>query len=222
MDYFKFMFWFNLNRKNFYSLPKIGQAHMLHKYKHYNKAGDIYMELQEYDLAIHSFLDSKQYDKIVHIYEEMGRVSNALEIAEQYKLYKLGAEICMKHENLVKAAYFYGFFDPLQAARLYKKSGRLYEAGLCYLNANKYATALTCFSKCENILQKNQGLCYLEEIAIVLYFKRQYEKAYEIFVGLNYFESALICAYALDHDLLIGETADLIDNYTSKDDIFLY
>ncbi len=221
ITYVKFFFWAITNQRDFFRLPPLKKSHILYKHKLYKQAGLLYYSIGEYELALTSFYNANSYKNIFLTYNQLGQVSDALEIAEKYGFYREGAQLCMEHSNYVKAAYFYSYVNPLKAAQLYKKTHKIYEAGLCYLKAEDYSKAYICFVSCVNHLHKKQGLLYLEEIAIVLYYQKRYQQAYKIFVELKYFESALLCAYALNHDILIDETTHLITTQFSSDAILL-
>jgi hypothetical protein len=150
------------------------------------------------------------------VYQKLGLYSKAIEIADQKKYYKLGALICEKINNMKKAAYFYSYFKPLYAARLYKKENFFYEAGECYLKAYQLSSALECFKTCEIPSKKNEGLKQLEEFAIVLYFTKCYEDAFKLFIKLSDYYSALECAKKLKSDSLIQQTCLLISSLEAE------
>ena len=136
----------------------------------------------------------------------------ALQIAETHKYYKEGAMIAEQSGNILKAAYFYAYFKPHYAAKLFKKEKSFYQAGLCYLQDFNFTYALDCFYKCSNLLHQIHGFKQLEEIAVVFYFNKQYKQAFKLFIRLQDFYSALECAKQLKNETLITHTYNLLSH----------
>ncbi len=168
------------------------------------------MELKYYPQAAECFEKTKAHSHLILVYQKLGLYSKAIEIADQRKYYKKGALLCEKIKNVKKAAYFYAYFKPLYAARLYKGEGFYYEAGQCYLKVYQLFSALECFKSCEDPIKKNDGLKQLEEFAAVLFFTKHYEDAFKLFVKLGDYYSALECAKKLKIDHLIQQIHLLI------------
>ncbi|OOB79360.1 MAG: hypothetical protein BEN19_07795 [Epulopiscium sp. Nuni2H_MBin003] len=212
MAYYYFILFLIKNKFSFFRLPVHTKAHILHKHKLYLYAGKLYYSTEEYSLALKCFKKCQSHKNVFHTYVKLNQISDALIVAEKCKYYKLGANLCMENSNFIKAAYFYSFIDPAKACELYLRCNCQFEAGLCYLSLGEYENAFNEFLKCNNPIKQRYGLLYLEEVAVVLYFRRQYEQAYNIFLSLNLFESALICAYALKKDVLIDNSEYLVTN----------
>ena len=179
------------------------------------------MELKNYSKAAECFNITHSYRHLILIYQKSGLYSKAIEIADQRKYYKTGAILCEKIHNAKKAAYFYAYFKPIYAARLYKNEHFFYEAGECYLKAYQTSRALECFKRCEIPCKKKEGLKQLEEFATVLYFTKQYEDAFKLFVKLGDYYSALTCAKKLKEDLFIEQMHLLIGAFEAQNKNYL-
>ncbi|OOB77482.1 MAG: hypothetical protein BEN18_01410 [Epulopiscium sp. Nuni2H_MBin001] len=207
----KFLLWVVFKQRDFFKLPPLTQADIFFQHKLYARAGLLYYSLEKYDLAIKSFQVGNSYKNLVLTYSKTGQVAEALETAQQHKLYEQAANICLKIGDEAKAAHFFSYFNQQTAAQLYKKTGQLYEAGLCYINIEDYAQAYSCLN------QSTAGLAKLEEIATVLYFEKKYKVAYNIFIDLQCLQSALLCAKAVNNKDWILYTTNLINTMASAD-----
>ncbi|PHV71821.1 hypothetical protein CS063_04495 [Sporanaerobium hydrogeniformans] len=186
------------------------QARILEKKKLYFLAGCLYMRLENYIQAASCFKAAKAYRQLVQAYEALGLYSKAIEVAEKLKDYRLGAQLCERIGNHKKAAYFFSYFKPLYSAKLYKLEGYYYEAGLSYLKAYQFISAIECFHACSSLAERAQGLRQIEEIAVVLYFSHSYEESFRIFFKLKDYFSALECAKKLREKKLIESTQLLL------------
>lgn len=204
------------NKCRFFFLPLKQKATVLEKNRLYFFAGILYLELKDYSRAAFCFEITHSYYHLIFAYQKLGLYSKAIEIADRQKYYKKGASLCEKINNPKKAAYFYAYFRPLYAAKLYKTESFFYEAGQCYLKINQYSSALECFKNCSVPDKKAEGLNQIEEIAIVLYFTRQYEEAFKLFIRLKDYYSALECAKKLKTEPLIKQVHFLISQAEAK------
>lgn len=163
-----------------------------------------YMDCHEYSDACDAFEVSKAYKHLVVAYEKQGYYQKALELADQKHYYVLGSKIALHHKDLRQAAYFYNYFDPLQAAKIYRHLNDFYEAGFAFLSAYKPLIAIDMFRKCQQKSQRTKGFKQVSEFALVLYLKKQYSSAFRIFIALDDYYSALECARGLKEDKLIA------------------
>lgn len=183
-----------LGKISFFNLSLTQQAQILHKHKLYYLAGKYYFGLENYRQAAFCFKKCKANKHLIQAYLKLESPSKAIEIAQTHGYYELGAQICESIGNEVKAAYFFSFFNPLKAAKIYKRHNMFFQSGCCYLQGYHLNHAIECFNSCEQLSEKVQGLRKIEEIAITLYFQKSYELASKIFIKLGDYESAVICA----------------------------
>lgn len=212
LKYIRFIVWLFHKHFAFFKYPLRRQASILEKKKLYFHAGNQYYRLKNYEKALYCFKLCSAYKQLIKTYEKLGLISEALQIADAHKYYKEGALLSEKNENLTKAAYFYSYFKPLHAARLYKKEHHFFEAGLCYLQKFEFVYAIDCFYKCPNPLHRAHGFRQVEEIATVLYFQNQYADAFKLFIRIKDYRSALECAKKLGDTSLIDTTRSLLTN----------
>lgn len=205
LAYLVFILRYPFFRHTFQKLSPFERADYLEKHHLYFEAGKQFMKLKDYASAGHCFLKCDASRHLIQSYLKQGLVSDALEVAKKNKLYKLGAQISMKHHNLNQAAYFYSFFDPLQGAKLYKKLDNYLEAGFCYLSLSHYTLAAQCFRQCQKESERTKGHMALEEVAITLYLRKHYLESFRIFIELRDYNSAYLCAKKLNDPLLLSE-----------------
>lgn len=210
-----------LNKFKFFKLTKPQQAVCLKKNKLYFEAGLIYTKLKHYPRAIECFHNSKSPRHLIYCYEKLGQTSLAVEIAENYKLYKAGAKLCDKHNLTKKAAYFYTYFDLGVSIKYYKKLNLYYPLGQCYMRQYRFVTALDTFFKCQNPLDKLQGIRQIEEVAITLYYTKQYDEALRLFTHLQDYYSVLECAKKMNDLELIIHTTTLLATYEANENNYL-
>lgn len=172
--------------------------------------------MKNYTQAADCFEKTSAYTHLIVTYQKLGLYSKAIELADERKYYKKGALLCEKINNTKKAAYFYTYFKPLYAARLYKNEHFFYEAGQCYLKIFQLSSALECFNLCTDASEKFRGLKQLEEFATVLYLTKNYEDAFKLFVKLRDYYSALECAKKLNIEMLIGQMHLLISSFEAE------
>ena len=206
-----------LTKFNFFHLSSLEQALVLKRNRLYYLSGHLYLKNKAYKKAIYCFTQCGAYKLLMLCYERLGQTSVAIEIATTHGLYKQGASLCMKHNNFKKAAFFYQFYDLRTAIKLYKKCECYYEAGLCLLKDKQYNSALELFYKCQNSLDKLNGIRKIEELAIVFYLKKDYHKSLQLFTALGDYYSVLECAKKLKDPVLIEETTKLIVSFEAKD-----
>ncbi len=196
--------------QKFFKLSNEQKAKLLARDHFYFLAGIYYMEAKQYKEATPCFVKAKAYKHLIICYQKQGLYSKALEIAEEQKLYDLGAKLCLQIENTKKAASFYAHEKPLKAAKLYEKSQFYLEAGLNYLRGYEPIKAFECFQQCPKIEDKQKGFHSLNEFGLVLYFTKQYEDAFKVFLALEDYYSALDCAKKLKEPILINSVTMLL------------
>lgn len=197
-------------KKQFLKLPTEQKAKILARNRFYFLAGLHYIDAKKYKEAIPCFQKAKAYKHLIIVYQKQGLYSKALEVADTHGYYDLGAKLCLQIENNKKAASFYSHQKPLKAAKLYEKDGYYFEAGLNYLKAYDSLKAFDCFNQCPNPRDKQKGFNYLNEYGLVLYFTKQYEEAFKIFLALDDYYSALDCAKKLKEPILIDSVTMLL------------
>ncbi|WP_305767669.1 hypothetical protein [Candidatus Epulonipiscium viviparus] len=195
---------------DYFSLDALQKAKLFYDCEFYTRAGKIFFAYQEYNYALDAFLKGNDGEGIVYSYTKLGRIQNAIDAAIKFKLYALAGSLYEQIGDYPNAARFFSLKTPVKAATYYIKSDMHYEAGICYLNSERYDLAFFEFNKCKNPAEVQQGLQSLEEVAVVLYFDKKYIEAYQIFIKLKLFDSALICAYELKDKQLIKESKILI------------
>ncbi|MBU3804101.1 MAG: hypothetical protein H9872_05010 [Candidatus Cellulosilyticum pullistercoris] len=168
------------------------------------------MDAKEYMDASLSFEKTKAYKHLIIAYEKQGLYSKALSLADEKRYYELGAKICLHINDLKQAAYFYSYFDPVHAAKLYRNLYCYYEAGYCYLSNLDPLNAIDMFRRCSDKTQRVHGLKEVSDYALVLYFSEAYESAFRIFLALDDYYSALECAQRMKEDKLIASCRLLI------------
>ena len=161
-------------------------------------------------LAAQCFTKGKAYLLAIKCYENQGLYSEAIQLAEIKKYYRLGAMLCENIHSEKKAAFFYSFFNLPLAIKLYKKNSYYYEAGLCYLKLYQFNHAIDCFNKCKEEHLKYLGLRQIEETAITLFFVKEYVDACELFIKLHDYFSALMCAKKLRNSQIIMDLTLLV------------
>lgn len=210
LKYIRFIFWLFYKRFVFFKYPIRRQASVLEKKKLYFEAGIKYYRIKNYDRALHCFKICSAHKQLIKTYEKLGLISEALQIADHHHYYKEGALLSERTGNPLKAAYFYSYFKPLYAAKLYKKEYRFFEAGLCYLQKFQFVYAIDCFYKCPNPLHRAHGFKQVEDIATVLYFQKNYADSFKLFIRIKDYRSALECAKKLGDASLIQNTTQLL------------
>ncbi|MBQ1274753.1 MAG: hypothetical protein U0L26_14160 [Cellulosilyticum sp.] len=168
------------------------------------------MDCKEYADASSCFEKTKAYKHLVIAYAKQGSYGKALELADEKGLYELGAKIALHIQDLRQAAYFYSFFEPSRAAKLYRDLACYYEAGYCYLTLYDALSAIDMFRRCRNKAQRLRGFKEVSDYALVLYFTKDYSSAFRIFIALDDFYSALECAIKLKENELISSCKLLI------------
>ena len=184
-------------RFRYFKLSPRKKAKFLIRCNLYFEAGNHYRKIGAYQEAVACYEKCQAYRQCFYCYEKLGQVSKALQLAEQHKLYKMGAELCMRTNNPIKAASFYRLYKLPEAIKIYKRHNMFYELGHCYLHSYRFQAALGAFLKCEDPYLKADGLKHIDEIATVHYLQKQYQEALKLFEGLGDDRSSLACATAL-------------------------
>lgn len=168
------------------------------------------MDCKEYTDASICFEKAKAYKHLAISYAKQGCYGKALDLADEKGFYELGAKIALHIQDFRQAAYFYSFFEPAHAAKLYRDLGCYYEAGYCYLTLYDALNAIDMFRRCRDKVQRTRGLKEVSDYALVLYFHKDYMTAFRIFIALDDFYSALECASKLKENELISSCKLLI------------
>ena len=219
LKYIRFLLKCLKQRLTFFSLSLSEKADYLSKNNLSFIAGIYYLDIKDYLKASKCFEKANAYKHLIISYQKLGYYSKAIALSEEKKYYERGASICMHINDTLKAAYFYSFFNPTLAAKIYKKEGHFFEAGYAYLSDYKGIKAIECFKKCSHF-QKEQGLKEIFEFASVLYFTKQYSEAFIIFLHLDNFYCALECAKKLNSTSLINSTSMLVANIEAEQNNF--
>lgn len=181
-----------------------------------------YMEAKNYAKAVICFENCKAYKHLTLAYAKLGRFDIALDLADTYGFYKLGASLAKHIGDQNQVAYFHTFFNPKRAARLYRDLKCYYNAGYCYLLIHDALNAIDMFIRCPDKPKRIQGLKEVTDYARVLYLKKDYTSAFRLFIALDDFYSALECAYQLKEESLITSCKLLIGHIAaSKQDYHL-
>lgn len=175
------------------------------------------MDAKEYADASACFEKTKAYKHLIVAYERQGLYSKALSVADKRHYYELGAKICLRANDLKQAAYFYSYFDPSHAAKLYRNLYCFYEAGFCYLTLYDALGAIDMFRRCTDKQEREHGLRQVSDYALVLYFNKSYATAFRIFLALDDYYSALECAQKMKEDKLVVSCRLLIGNREADD-----
>ncbi len=194
----------------FFTYPALQKAKILAENNLSFWAGIYYLDLKEYIDAAICFEKAHAYKHLIICYQKQGLYHKAIALADEKKYYERGAKICLHIQNIKKAAYFYSYFDIQKAAKLYLSEQAYYEAGYCFLQNYDALKAIDCFKRCKNSLEKDRGLKEVGEFALVLYFTKQYDEAFKIFIALDDYYSALECANQMKEEKLIASTRLLI------------
>lgn len=168
------------------------------------------MNCQEYTEASSCFEKSHAYKHLIIAYAKQGAYSQALDLADEKGFYEIGAKIASRIQDFRQAAYFYSFFEPNHAAKLYRDLACYYEAGYCYLTQYDALNAIDMFRRCRDKIKRSRGLKEVSDYALVLYLKKEYMTAFRIFIALDDFYSALECAKKLKEEKLITSCKMLI------------
>lgn len=185
-------------------------------------AGLNYMDCHEYYSACEAFEKSKAYKHLIIACAKQGYYEKAIKLADEKKYYKLGSKVALHYNDLKQAAYFYSYFDPSHAAKLYRDLRYYYEAGFAFLAANDPLDAIDMFRRCNKQWQKEKGFQQVSEYALVLYLQKSYETAFKLFMALDDYYSALECARALDEDKLIEGCYLLIGHAEAEKKDFIF
>ena len=210
LRYLAFLLKCNQKHIPYFSSPALEQAKLLAENNLSFLAGIHYLDCKEYVDASLCFEKAKAYKHLVIAYAKSGSYSKALDLADEKGFYELGAKIAIHIEDYRQAAYFYSFFDPSHAAKLYRDLGCYYEAGYCYLVLSEVLNAIDMFNRCKDKVHRTQGLKQASEYALVLFLSKDYLGAFRLFIALNDFYSALECAKKLKEPKLIQSCKRLI------------
>lgn len=165
----------------------------------------IYLENQKkYKLAIKKYIALNNYPKIIelsrlaHDYKSLfiyqvknNQLYEAMQTAEIYELYELGAPLCEKEGALIKAAHMYYHYDLVKAANAYKQAEAWDKAANCYINVGQYIRALDCMEQVQSKNIKSNLYNKLLKIGEELYKNKNYEEAIKLYVRINNLEKAL-------------------------------
>ncbi|MHC1747774.1 MAG: hypothetical protein AB9856_05190 [Cellulosilyticaceae bacterium] len=215
-DYFVFFIRCISSKFKFFKLPDDKKALYLEKYQLYFEAGLLHMKTKNYTRAANCFKHCSAHRYCMKAYEKLGSYSSAIEIADEQGYYEEGAVLCENIGNMRKAAYFYAYFKPLYAARLYKNEKLYFDVGTCYMKAYDFFSALEYFSQCDHEEDRILGFKQVEDTAITLFLTEEYETAFKLFLKLKDYYSALDCAKKLGYPKLIESMCVLIALYEAS------
>ncbi|NLM13814.1 MAG: hypothetical protein GX209_08745 [Epulopiscium sp.] len=182
------------------------QASYLEEKSKYRMARKKYILLDNYDKIIE--LSRRLHDyKQVFIYQvKNNQIYEAMQTAEIYELYELGAPLCEKEGEFIKAAHMYSYFNPIKAASLYKQEHIWDKAANCYIKAMQWLRAIECIEQLSSKDIKKKYYNRLEKIGDELSAKRNYEEAIKLFIRINALEKAL----ALSEQIQDEKTSKLL------------
>lgn len=179
-------------------MPLEEQAHYLEKKKQYRRARKKYIQINHYEKVIELSRLLQDY-KTLFIYQvKNNQIFEAMQTAEIYELYQLGAPLCKKNGAFIKAAHMYSHFDYNKAASLYKQEKIWDKAADCYIKSNQWIRALDCL---EEIKTKEKSKSYydkIEKIGEEFVQKQEYEEAIKLYVRINSLENALEVSKKID------------------------
>ena len=210
LRYLRFLIKCSRRHLNYFSSPTLEQAKLLAENNLSFLAGVHYMNAKEYAQASSCFKQAKAYKHLVVSYAKQGFYGKALDLADEKGFYELGAKIASHIQDFRQAAYFYSFFEPSHAAKLYRDLSCYYEAGYCYLVQYDALNAIDMFRRCRDKVKRTQGLKEVSDYALVLYLTKDYATAFRIFIALDDFYSALECAKKLKENELVRSCKLLI------------
>ncbi|WP_058485088.1 soluble NSF attachment family protein [Defluviitalea phaphyphila] len=173
------------------SMPLEEQAVYLENKKKYRLARRKYIYLNNFEKVIHISRILQDY-KSVFIYQvKNNQIYEAMQTAELYELYELGAPLCEKQGALIKAANMYAHFNPIKAASLYKQAHLWNKAAKCYLKEKQWIRALDCIEQISSKEEKKKLYDNIEKLGNELYVNKNYEEAIKLYLRINSFEKAL-------------------------------
>lgn len=210
LRYLSFLLKCSQKHIHYFSCPTLEQAKLLAENNLSFLAGIHYLECKEYADASSCFEKAKAYKHLIITSAKLGNYSKALDLADEKGYYELGAKIAIQIQDYRQAAYFYSFFDPKHAAKLYRDLSCYYEAGYCYLTLNDVLSAIDMFNRCKDRSHRIKGRKQALEYAQVLYLSKDYLESFRLFMALDDFYSALECAKRLEEPELIQSCKRLI------------
>ena len=210
LKYIHFLVKCSKNQFHFFNYTPLKKAQVLAHHNLSFLAGLYYLDLKEYKEAAHCFEKCNAHKHLMVTYQKQGLYSKAIEIAEHKHYYKSGAKMCMHIHNIKKAAFFYAYFSPSYAAKLYRNEGFFYEAAFCYLKAYEPLSAIDCYKAIKDSKKQQEVFKVISEFALVLYFTKQYEDAFKLFIAMDDYYSALVCAETMKEPQLVASTRLLI------------
>ena len=210
LRYIRFLIKCSKNHFDFFKAPPIEKARSLAESNLSFWAGIYYLDSKEYVEAAFCFEKAHAHKHHIIALQKQGLYTQAVTLADDTRHYKLGAKLALHQKEELDAAYFLAYYNPSEAAKLYKKHLQHYEAGYCYLEAYDMQHAIKCFNACKNQTERTKGLKQVTEFALTLYFTKHYEEAFNLFIALDDYYSALECARRMKEEPLIASTCLLI------------
>lgn len=178
----------------YFSMSLEQQAIFLENKKRLRFARKKYIQLRNLEKVIELSRSLRDFRFIVQYYIRQEQPEQAIQAAELYEIYDLGAPLCEKQGNLIKAANMYIHIDPVKAAALYKQEGLTEKAGQAYLQAKQYIRAIDCFDQLTDPQKKKRGYASIEEQADLLSNQKNYGQAVKLYIRIHALGKALEAA----------------------------
>ncbi|NLJ88347.1 MAG: hypothetical protein GX327_06125 [Epulopiscium sp.] len=172
-------------------MPLEEQAQYLENKKKYRLARRKYIRLKNYKKVIELSRLIADYKSLFIYQVKDNQIYEAMQTAELYELYKLGAPLCEKQGAIIKAAHMYSKFDYIKAASLYKQEKIWDKAADCYLKSNQWIRAIDCLEEIKSIEKYKEIYEKIEKIGEKLIEKQNYVEAIKLYVRINSLEKAL-------------------------------
>lgn len=176
---------------HYLSMELEDQASYLEDKSIYRIARKKYILLNNYEKVIEISRRLHDYKQVFMYQVKNNQIYEAMQTAEIYELYELGAPLCEKEGELIKAAHMYSYFNPIKAASLYKQEHIWDKAANCYIKSMQWLRAIECIEQMASEEVKNKYYNKIEQIGDELYTKRNYEEAIKLFIRINALEKAL-------------------------------
>ncbi|MBM7685321.1 MAG: hypothetical protein PWP07_2531 [Epulopiscium sp.] len=173
------------------SMDLENQAVYLEEKSRYRMARKKYMLLDNYEKVIDLSRRLQDYKQVFIYQVKNNQIYEAMQTAEIYELYELGAPLCEKEGEFIKAAHMYSYFNPIKAASLYKQERIWDKAANCYIKAMQWLRAIECIEHISSEELKKKYYKKIEQIGEELSSKGNYEEAIKLFTRINSLEKAL-------------------------------
>lgn len=167
------------------------QAQYLEDKKIYRLARKKYILLNNLEKVIEISRRLHDYKQVFIYQVKNNQIYEAMQTAEIYELYELGAPLCEKKGALIKAAHMYSHFDLTKAASLYKQEHIWDKAANCYIKSKQWLRAVECLDQISSEELRREFYLKLEKLGDEYSSKHNYDEAIKLFVRINSLEKAL-------------------------------